>query len=384
LVSPNPILTTIIFVFALQALLLSVLLLRKKPRNLSNIFLALLVFFFALMALNIALVTVLRSYDLFHLFRYVQLELMFGIGPAIYFYTKSITQPTFKFSSKELIHFIPVVLEFIFYRTSFYRLGADGLYEATPHPYTKIYLIEQWLGIISITVYTLLSLQLFFQHQKGLKQHYSNLEKKTLKWLRTPLLIYSGFWIGWNILTEIDRFAFDRAYKEAYFLPTFVGLAIVTCWIGFKDYIRSQVAPPTHATIKKTKFDTNPQHQALAKDITKLMSEQKPYLDADLDLSKLSELLEANPKQVSAAINQHFEKNFYEYINSYRVEAFKARMIQADSDKLTLLGHAFECGFKSKSTFNHVFKKISGKTPSDYVKQLKKESEKKQSVASQA
>ena len=82
--------------------------------------------------------------------------------------------------------------------------------------------------------------------------------------------------------------------------------------------------------------------------------------------------------------HKHFEKNFYEYINSYRVEAFKARMTQADSDKLTLLGHAFECGFKSKSTFNHVFKKISGKTPSDYVKQLKKESEKKQSVASQA
>lgn len=381
MVSPNPILTTIIFVFALQALLLSGLLLRKKPRDLSNIFLALLVFFFALMALNIALVTVLRSYDLFHLFRYVQLELMFGIGPALYFYTKSITHPTFKFSRKELVHFIPVVLEFIFYRTSFYRLGADGLYDATPHPYTKIYLTEQWLGIFSITVYTILSLRLFFQHQKWLKQHYSNLEKRSLKWLSTPLLIYSGFWIGWNVLTEIDRFAYDRAYKEVYFLPTFVGLAIVTCWIGFKGYVKSQVVLPTPSA-EKIRLDANPQHQALANNITTLMSEQKPYLDADLDLSKLSELLEANPKQVSAAINQHFEKNFYEYINSYRVEAFKARMTQADSDKLTLLGHAFECGFKSKSTFNHVFKKISGKTPSEYVKQLKKESEKKQSVAS--
>ncbi|MEO1652339.1 MAG: hypothetical protein AAFU64_02240, partial [Bacteroidota bacterium] len=118
--NPNPILSTIIFVFGLQAIGLSILLLRKRPRIQSNIFLALILIFFALMAVNIALVNVLLTYDVFYVFRYVQLELLFGIGPALYFYTKSIGDHHFRFGGKDYLHFVPVLLEFIFYRTSIY------------------------------------------------------------------------------------------------------------------------------------------------------------------------------------------------------------------------------------------------------------------------
>ena len=111
------------------------------------------------------------------------------------------------------------------------------------------------------------------------------------------------------------------------------------------------------------------------------MEIQKPYLDPELDLAKLSALVDLNPKQVSHTINRSFSKNFYEYINSYRVEAFKQLASDPENKKLTLLGLAFECGFKSKSTFNDAFKKTTGKTPSQYVNQQKKESEKKHSVA---
>ena len=99
--TPNPVLSTIIFIFALQAIVLSVMLYVKKPQTLSRKLLSLLVFFFALMAFNIALVNVLLTYDAFYIFRYVQLELLFGIGPALYFYTKSITDRDFSFTRKE-------------------------------------------------------------------------------------------------------------------------------------------------------------------------------------------------------------------------------------------------------------------------------------------
>ncbi|WP_185153322.1 helix-turn-helix domain-containing protein, partial [Fulvivirga lutimaris] len=328
------------------------------------------------MALNIALINVLINYDVFYMFRYFQLELLLGIGPALYFYTKSITDQNFKFTRKEFVHFIPVILEFIFYRTSFYRLGADGMYETPPHPYTKIYLAEQWLGILSISIYTILSLRTLYNCQIWLKQHYSNLEKRSLDWLKTPVIIYSAFWIGWNILTEVDRIAFDRALKDLYFLPTFVGLAVVSCWIGFKGYMRSQVGVSGYSNEKPQLAAPSPNPELAAR-LTSLMEHEHPYLDPDLDLSKLSELLDMNPKQVSATINGSFSKNFYEYINQYRVAAFKHRMHQPEINKLTLVGHAFECGFKSKSTFNDVFKKMTGKTPSEYVKSLKKESERK-------
>ena len=163
--SPNPILSTIIFVFALQAMLLSMLLFFKKPRKQSNVLLSLLVFFFGIMALNIALVNVLISYNVFYMFRYFQLELLYGIGPALYFYTRSITDKEFKFSKKDFIHFAPVILEFIFYRTVFYRLGADGMYQTPHHSYTSIYLTEQWLGSLSISIYAILSLRILFNYQ---------------------------------------------------------------------------------------------------------------------------------------------------------------------------------------------------------------------------
>jgi len=328
------------------------------------------------MALNIALVNVMSAYGVFDLFRYVQLELLFGIGPALYFYTKSITDPEFKFSRKDFLHFVPVLLEFIFYRTPFYRLGADGMYQTPPHPYTKIYLTEQWLGILSISIYTILSLRMLYRHQRWLKQHYSNLEKRSLDWLKIPVIVYSSFWIGWSLLTEIDRFVFNRDLKEAYFLPTFAGLAVVTYWIGFKGYLRSYKASSGNSEKSHKPAGVNIDHE-LAERITALMVSQKPYLDPELDLSGLSKLLDENPRQVSHTINRSFSKNFYEYVNHYRIAAFKKRMQDAGREKLTLLGHALECGFNSKSTFNDAFRKSTGKTPSGYVRDLKKRSENK-------
>lgn len=365
---------------ALQAMLLSVLLAIKRPRTQSNIFLALVVFFFALMAFNIALVNVLITYDVFYIFRYFQLELLLGVGPALYFYTKSITDKEFKFTKKQFIHFVPVILEFIFYRTAFYRLGADGMYQTPHHPYTKFYLAEQWIGILSITIYTILALKIQLSYQKWLKQNYSNLEHRSLNWLKIPVIIYAAFWIGWQILTEIDRFAFDRELKEIYFLPSFLALAAVSCWIGFKGYISAQLDVSGYSE-RQLKQEEESVDVELTQKVEALMQTEEPYLDPDLDLTKLSLLLEMNPKQVSNIINRSFSKNFYEYVNYYRVEAFKNRLIEPEADRLTLLGHAFDCGFKSKSTFNDVFKKNTGKTPSEYLKQLKKESERTQSVA---
>ncbi|WP_224490917.1 helix-turn-helix domain-containing protein [Robertkochia flava] len=377
---PNPILTTIIFVFGLQAVLFSTLLLVKRPRTQPRIFLALLILFFALMALNIALVNVLAAYDLMHVFRYVQLELLFGIGPALYFYTKSITNPGFVFTRKDLLHFIPVVVEFIFYRTAFYRLGASGMYQDPPHPYTPVYLAEQWLGILSISVYTILALRLLFSYQVRLREHYSNLDERSLNWLKVPVIIYAGFWIGWTLLTEVDRFMFDRTLKESYFLPAFTGLAIVTCWLGFKGYLMSMaqvtpISPQVNRSEDSSRKEEKPKDPVLARQLHELMENEKSYLDPELDLPTLSQKVNATQKQVSNAINQSFEKNFYEFVNGYRVEAFKKRMREPGWESLTLLGHAYECGFKSKSTFNHVFKKMTGKTPSEYTRQQKKKSE---------
>ena len=378
MVSPNPIAATIILIFGLQTLVLSVLLLLKRPKRQSNFFLALVLFFFALMTVNISMGNFLFSYELVHVFRYFQLELLFGIGPALYFFTKSITDPDYRFSKKEYFHFLPVVLEFIFYRTEIYRHGSNGLSQTPLHQFTIVYLVEQWLGILSISVYVFLSVRLLIKYRKWIKSKYSNLENKSLGWLRTPVFIYSGYWVAWTIITQVDHFVFQYAYKEYYFLPTNIELAIITTWIGFRGYVKSQadVSGFLKPSLKTEPSPTNPEE---AKLITNLMNTRKPYLNPDLDLQKLSELASMNSKTISRIINHDLHMNFYEFVNKHRVEEFKQRLQQSGHNQLTLLGHAFECGFNSKSTFNHIFKKYTDQTPREYYIKLKNESERKHS-----
>lgn len=375
MITSNPILFTIICVFALQAMLLSGLLVFKKPRRLSNIFLALLVFFYALMALNIVVVNVLKDYDLLHVFRYIQMEMLFGIGPSLYFYTKTITNPKFEFKNIHYLHFLPLALEFLFYRTTIYRMGSDGLYLDKLPMYSYVYLTQQWLGVLSILIYSLIALAILVKYQKQLKNYYSKIEHLSLRWLQTPIIIYASHQFLWNILTEVDRFAFENSLREYYFLPNFVILAVLTCWIGFKGYIQKE-----RDLVHLKPALKNPEKKSTAKDVEFLsklkavMEKEQPYLNPDLNLSLLATSMNMKPKQLSSKINHNCEQNFYDLVNSYRVNAFKQRLQSSERDSLSLLGHAYECGFYSKSTFNHVFKKMTQLTPSEYFKKVKKES----------
>lgn len=375
MISSNPILFTIMCVCGFQAIIFSGLIAYKKPRRLANTFLALLIFFYALIVVNIVLVNVLKDQNLLHVFRYIQLEMLYGIGPTLYFYTKCITNPDFKFKHKHYLHFIPLVLEFIFYRTVIYRLGSDGLYLNEMSTYSYIYLTQQWLGVISILIYSFICLTILIKHQKKLKEYYSKIENISLKWLQTPIIIYASYFILWNLLTQVDRFFFDLNLREYYFLPNFVILSIATCWLGFKGYVQKERDFVSLKSIpKKTKTNTTEKDKIFISKLNDLLKTQKPYLNPELNLSTLSEMLEMKPKQVSAKINSNYSQNFYDLVNSYRVKEFQERLKSSSLEKFSLLGLAFDSGFNSKSTFNNAFKKHTQLTPSQYIKTIKKES----------
>ena len=98
-----------------------------------------------------------------------------------------------------------------------------------------------------------------------------------------------------------------------------------------------------------------------------LMATEKPYLEPKLSLAQLADSLGVLPNHLSQIINQYEGKNFYDFINSYRVNEFIALAKKDTNKNFNLLGLAFEAGFNSKSSFNQVFKKIKGQTPSQFV-----------------
>jgi AraC-like DNA-binding protein len=96
------------------------------------------------------------------------------------------------------------------------------------------------------------------------------------------------------------------------------------------------------------------------------MEEKKPYLEHNITIDELSHKMSIPTKTLSLLLNRHFGKNFFEYINSYRVEAAK-QMLSSKNAK-SIVDIMYESGFSSKSSFNDCFKRIVGVTPREYRK----------------
>jgi AraC-like DNA-binding protein len=99
------------------------------------------------------------------------------------------------------------------------------------------------------------------------------------------------------------------------------------------------------------------------------ISENKPYLDPELSLRDLANQIDIHPNYLSWILNQSIGLNFNEFINQYRIEAFKTLASAPGNDKLTIEGLAYESGFNSKTVFNTYFKRATGLTPKQYLKQ---------------
>ena len=120
--------------------------------------------------------------------------------------------------------------------------------------------------------------------------------------------------------------------------------------------------------LKTSQLDLN------EKKLAELMKIAKPFLNPQLTQKSLAADMSLSTKDLSRLINERFEKNFFDFVNCYRVEEFKRLIDQPENNHLTILAIAYEAGFNSKTTFNTAFKKFTGMTPAQYKKDLPKNS----------
>jgi YesN/AraC family two-component response regulator len=95
------------------------------------------------------------------------------------------------------------------------------------------------------------------------------------------------------------------------------------------------------------------------------MQDRNIFLDPDLSLNKLANILEIKPNYLSQTINQFHEQNFFEFINTFRIREAKRLLCKTT---MKVVAVAYDAGFNSLSTFNSVFKKATGTTPSRFRK----------------
>jgi AraC-like DNA-binding protein len=140
-----------------------------------------------------------------------------------------------------------------------------------------------------------------------------------------------------------------------------------------------QSAPPD--TVESKEEFKALRDSVLKKRLLETMSDEKPYLNEDLSLTTLADILKVHPKLLSTVINSELNCTFFDFVNKYRVAEVKRRLADKASINQTIMTIAFECGFNTKSAFNAVFRKFENVTPTDFRKKsfLKKEKDNEQS-----
>jgi AraC-like DNA-binding protein len=110
-----------------------------------------------------------------------------------------------------------------------------------------------------------------------------------------------------------------------------------------------------------------------AQELLTVMEEEKPYLDPEMSVSKMANRLGIPKENISQLINQRFYMNFNQFLNKYRVEEAKRRLLDPKESQFVVLKIAHDVGFNSKSTFNSAFKKFAGMSPSQWRQKHQKE-----------
>ncbi|WP_298317102.1 AraC family transcriptional regulator [uncultured Aquimarina sp.] len=310
---------------------------------------------------------------------YWLIALSLAIGPLLYFYVKSITTSNFKFRKKDFIHFIPVSL-YIIYKISIliYDAAQPG-FDETQNGYLKVFLDEKYIspliGIVEnlqMLLYLAFTIQLYYIYRKKIQQFFSNTYSLELNWIRNFLFIYSFLFLYSIFQGVIGSVITDLHWTQKWWYHFFTAVAII--YFGIKGYFTDTNKLNNLNFSVTVKESTDTSQIELSEDVIKIkekivefLENEKPFLNPDLNLTELSKMLKIPPPTLSDAINSGFEKNFNDFINSYRVKAVQAMLQEGKQQQLSLLGIAYECGFNSKATFNRVFKKLTNTSPSQYL-----------------
>ncbi len=197
-------------------------------------------------------------------------------------------------------------------------------------------------------------------------------------------IVLGALWVGiftviW--LAGVFRYAFDYSVQTNLVVPLFFSVFI---YVAVYQRLRrpeslaklkgegeaAANAPADNTATKKYEKSTLTKVRAdrYVRRLLETMEKEKLYLDSDLTLQKLARRLSIHPHHLSQIINERLNQNYFDFINSYRIEEAKKRLIDPSEKHFSILAIAGEVGFNSKSAFNSVFKKYVNMTPSEWRK----------------
>ncbi|GAB4008023.1 hypothetical protein GCM10028808_13180 [Spirosoma migulaei] len=373
----------ILLLGSLQGFILGTLLwTNKKEHRLSNRLLAALIGLLASMSFVVG--NPITNRWVIFVLDLIPLIIAMPIGPLVYFYTKSMLDPTFQFGKTERRHFYPTVLDIgsKFIGWVFIIGMLLGFFEQKTGPrwgnvmdeYDTYVDIPRW---ISATIYLFLARRTLFQYQLAMPNQQAG-QIQSMRWLWQFVHVFLAFQVIWfiHLVPYIIPFSRGPLLDRFGWYPIYIPIAILIYWLGFKGYLHTRSESIDKLTTKSTSTELSSQTvEQVINALSSAMEQEKLFLYPDLSVDKLGRHLQLPPKLISAVLNQHLHKNFNGFINEYRVAEVKQRLTNPAYEHLTLTGIAFDCGFNSQATFQRTFKQLTGISPGEYVFQQKNSSQ---------
>jgi AraC-like DNA-binding protein len=386
------------FICAFSGLLLSAAFFLRRRGQFSNLilsFIFLMLSYHRLISFSVIQFTPVLKMILMYTSIVLVRAILF-LPPAIYFYVMSIIKDWNKLTWKQMPHLIPFFVFFIIRNSQEKIIPETYLFNDPVNPVFQAVFTDHMTFAYLTTIialglmYSTYSLYLF---RRSMKKHGAHRKTGRIKeyWIYSFLSLLVGNYIFRNMgmwthflgLTDQNFYLHCRALGDLCF-DLIIAVSVYLSFFIPLDFNKSQpveervgacLKDMVGKKVKYEKLNLNSMdiHQ-IQESLLKFMEEEKPYLENTLTIQAVAQKMKVSMHHLSLVINSEFNQNFHHFINSYRVREVQKilRENQRKGIENNLINIALDAGFNSKSSFNVIFKKMAGMTPSEFKKSIKK------------
>ena len=277
---------------------------------------------------------------------------------------------------KDALHLLPVL--------SCYLLNVDILFASAETKFNwttaasdgPISLsLAQIITYVQAFVYLGFSFYMVRRYQQQAKQNLSDFNPEIFRWIWVLLILTLSVW-SFKSVSSSETLYFLSITSDIIIIFLIYGVALaqwrnprlftinkIEAIVTLQNVSKETESKPEQDKHNSGALDVSTR-DCILKDVKQYMENEHAYKDNQLNLISLSELVGVSTHHLSEVLNQHEGKNFYQFVNDYRVNYVCEHLIKGSKPKIIEL--ALDAGFSSKSTFNAVFKQFTGLSPTQY------------------
>jgi len=304
------------------------------------------------------------------------LPVVFLIGPIYYLYAVSLLQEDFHIALKSALHFVPAILCYLILLPFYAKPAAAkiaflaGIIKSGYVIFPLDQFILMALCTCQMLVYFYLTFAVLQNFEENFMRESASTEILNVSWLKKISLWFSLYMMLFFI--AYFQLFLLKAHRQEVFYVVMLILSGFIHAVGYHAIKQPEIfsgakIKPAAPKYQKTALPEQKSKTCLEK-LLQIMEKERPFLKPELKLSDLAESLNIAPNHLSQVINAELGKNFFDFINEYRIDEVKRRLVDARFEHYSILAIALDVGFNNKASFNRVFKKHTNMTPSDFVK----------------